>query len=162
MKNTMQNIINACLAIIVTLLIYNVFELKEKVDNLDQVSNSSAIDVVKSAYETFGNGDMEGWKKLHSEDLTFTVLGNIATTGVHVGPDNVIKDVFNVIPGTWPNFSIVHKEIYSDGDNVFVHSDMTADNLKTETMHMFKVKNGIITSFIAFDDTGSMADAAKK
>jgi hypothetical protein len=45
---------------------------------------------------------------------------------------------------------------------VFVHSDMTADGLDTETLHMFRVENGIIQSFTAFDDTGSMAAAVVK
>ena len=39
---------------------------------------------------------------------------------------------------------------------IFVHSDMTADGLDTETMHMFKVVDGLIVEFKAFDDTGSM------
>jgi hypothetical protein len=39
---------------------------------------------------------------------------------------------------------------------------MTADGLDTETLHMFKVENGIIQSFTAFDDTGSMAAAVVK
>jgi predicted SnoaL-like aldol condensation-catalyzing enzyme len=52
--------------------------------------------------------------------------------------------------------------MYSDGDMVFVHSDMTADGLDTETLHMFRVKDGIIQSFTAFDDTGSMATAVVK
>jgi hypothetical protein len=52
--------------------------------------------------------------------------------------------------------------MYSDGNMVFVHSDMTADGLDTETLHMFRVENGIIQSFTAFDDTGSMAAAVVK
>jgi hypothetical protein len=39
---------------------------------------------------------------------------------------------------------------------------MTADGLDTETLHMFRVKDGIIQSFTAFDDTGSMATAVVK
>jgi hypothetical protein len=156
MKSTMQNIINACLAIMITLLIYNVFQLKERVNNLDQLPNTSAIEVVKLAYETFGSGDLEGWKKVHSDDLKFTVLGNIKSSGVHIGKDAVIRDVFNIIPSTWPNFKLSHKAIYSDGNMVFVHSEMTADGLDTETMHMFKVVDGLIVEFKAFDDTGSM------
>ena len=98
MKNTTQNIINVSLAIIVTLLIFNVFELKEQVNELDVKPNKESIEIVKAAYTTFGSGDLEGWKKLHSDDLKFTVLGNIKTSGVHIGKDAVIKDVFNVIP----------------------------------------------------------------
>ena len=40
-----------------------------------------AKDVVKKAYATFASGDTEGWTALHADDLTFTVLGNIPTTG---------------------------------------------------------------------------------
>ena len=121
-----------------------------------------AKSVVKKAYETFAAGDTEAWAALHADDLTFTVFGNIPTTGKHIGTDAVIENVFKPIPTHWPNFNIKHKAIYSDGNMVFVHSEMTADGLNTETVHMFRVENGIIQSFTAFDDTGLMADALVK
>ena len=125
-------------------------------------SPQDAKSVVKQAYETFGSGDTEAWSALHADDLVFTVFGNIATSGIHIGPDAVIKNVFEPIEVHWPKFTITHKAMYSDGNMVFVHSDMTADGLDTETMHMFKVENGIIQSFTAFDDTDSMASADVK
>jgi hypothetical protein len=125
-------------------------------------SPQDAKSVVNQAYETFGSGDTEAWSALHADDLVFTVFGNIATSGIHIGPDAVIKNVFEPIAVHWPKFTITHKAMYSDGNMVFVHSDMTADGLDTETMHMFKVENGIIQSFTAFDDTDSMASADVK
>ena len=62
MKNTTQNIINVSLAIIVTLIIFNVFELKEQVGELDVKLNKEAIEIVKAAYSTFGSGDLEDGK----------------------------------------------------------------------------------------------------
>ena len=118
-----------------------------------------AKSVVKQAYETFGSGDTEAWAALHADDLVFTVFGNIATSGKHIGPDAVIKNVFEPIGAHWPTFTITNKAMYSDGNMVFVHSDMTGDNLDTETLHMFRVENGIIQTFTAFDDTDSMASA---
>ena len=125
-------------------------------------SPQDAKSVVKQAYETFGSGDTEAWSALHADDLVFSVFGNIATSGIHIGPDAVIKNVFEPIAVHWPKFTITHKAMYSDGNMVFVHSDMTADGLDTETMHMFKVENGILQSFTAFDDTDSMASADVK
>jgi ketosteroid isomerase-like protein len=119
----------------------------------------NAKSVVKQAYATFASGDTEAWTALHADDLIFTVFGDIPTSGKHIGPSAVIKNVFEPIAMYWPNFNIQHKAIYSDGNMVFVHSDMTADGLDTETLHMFRVENGIIQSFTAFDDTGSMATA---
>ena len=124
--------------------------------------DDDAKSVVKKAYATFAAGDTEAWAALHAENLTFTVFGDIPTTGKHVGPNAVIKNVFESIANHWPNFNIEHKAMYSDGNMVFVHSDMTADGLETETLHMFRVENGIIQSFTAFDDTGSMAAAVVK
>jgi ketosteroid isomerase-like protein len=124
--------------------------------------DDDAKSVVKKAYATFAAGDTEAWAALHAENLTFTVFGDIPTTGKHVGPNAVIKNVFEPIANHWPNFNIEHKAMYSDGNMVFVHSDMTADGLETETLHMFRVENGIIQSFTAFDDTGSMAAAVVK
>lgn len=124
--------------------------------------DDDAKSVVKKAYATFAAGDTEAWAALHADNLTFTVFGDIPTTGKHVGPNAVIKNVFEPIANHWPNFNIQHKAMYSDGNMVFVHSDMTADGLDTETLHMFRVKDGIIQSFTAFDDTGSMATAVVK
>ena len=124
--------------------------------------HDDAKTVVKKAYATFAAGDTEAWAALHADDLTFTVFGDIPTTGKHVGPNAVIKNVFDPIAIHWPNFNLQHKAIYSDGNMVFVHSSMTAEDLNTETLHMFRVENGVIQSFTAFDDTGSMAAAVVK
>ena len=50
-------------------------------------SPKDAKSVVKQAYETFGSGDTEAWAALHADDLVFTVFGNIATSGMHIGPE---------------------------------------------------------------------------
>ena len=94
--------------------------------------DDDAKSVVKKAYATFAAGDTEAWTALHADNLTFTVFGDIPTTGKHVGPNAVIKNVFEPIANHWPNFNIQHKAMYSDGNMVFVHSDMTADGLDTE------------------------------
>ena len=44
-----------------------------------------AKSVVKKAYATFASGDTEAWTALHAKDLTFTVFGDIPTTGKHIG-----------------------------------------------------------------------------
>jgi hypothetical protein len=122
-------------------------------------SHQDAKSIVTQAYATFASGDTDAWAALHADDLVFTVFGDIATSGRHVGPQAVIENVFGPIAVHWPTFTITQKTMYSDGNMVFVHSDMTGDNLDTETLYMFRVENGIIQTFTAFDDTDSMASA---
>ena len=49
----------------------------------------SNAEVVKKAYATFGSGDIEGWKKLHTSDLKFTIFGDLPQSGIHYGADAV-------------------------------------------------------------------------
>ena len=115
--------------------------------------------VVTQAYATFSTGDNEAWSKLHTKDLQFTVVGNLPTSGTYTGTDAVIKGVFEKIPTLWRNFNLEEVERYVVGDTIFVLLAMTADGLNTRSVHMFKVRNGKISSFTAFDDTGSMLAA---
>lgn len=119
-------------------------------------------DLVSEAYAAFAAGDTEAWAKIHTDDLKFTIFGDLPQSGVFVGTDAVIKNVFEVIPVYWPKFSLTPIDTKVSGDVVFVHNKMTADDLDSETMHMFVIRNGKIASFTAFEDTGSMRRAMVK
>jgi ketosteroid isomerase-like protein len=118
--------------------------------------------LISKAYASFSAGDTEAWASIHSNDLKFTIFGDLPQSGVFIGTEAVIKNVFEVIPVYWPKFSLTPIETTVVGDVVFVHNRMTADNLNTETMHMFEVRNGKIASFTAFEDTDSMRKAMIK
>ncbi len=118
-------------------------------------------DVVTAAYATFAAGDTDAWAKLHTEDLTFTVLGQLPQSGVFIGTEAVIEGVFAKIPTLWPEFTLTPINIDVVGDTVYVHNKMTGEGLDSETMHMFTLRNGKIASFKAFEDTDSMRLAMK-
>lgn len=121
----------------------------------------SPKDVVAAAYATFAAGDTDAWAKLHTEDLTFTVLGQLPQSGVFMGTEAVIEGVFAKIPTLWPEFTLTPINIDVVGDTVYVHNKMTGEGLDSETMHMFTLRNGKIASFKAFEDTDSMRLAMK-
>ena len=121
----------------------------------------SPKDVVAAAYATFAAGDTDAWAKLHTEDLTFTVLGQLPQSGVFIGTEAVIEGVFAKIPTLWPEFTLTPINIDVVGDTVYVHNKMTGEGLDSETMHMFTLRKGKIASFKAFEDTDSMRLAMK-
>jgi ketosteroid isomerase-like protein len=47
-------------------------------------------------------------------------------------------------------------ETFRADDVVFVHTRMKADGMNTESLHMFRMRDGKIAAFTAFDDTDSM------
>ena len=118
-------------------------------------------DLVAAAYATFASGDTDAWAKLHADNLTFTIFGQLPQSGVFVGTDAVIEGVFAKIPVLWPGFTLTPINTDAVGDTVYVHNKMTAEGLDSETMHMFQISNGKISSFTAFEDTDSMRQAMK-
>ena len=118
-------------------------------------------DLVAAAYATFASGDTDAWTKLHTDNLTFTIFGQLPQSGVFVGTDAVIEGVFAKIPALWPGFTLTPINIDVVGDTVYVHNKMTGEGLDSETMHMFQISNGKISSFTAFEDTDSMRQAMK-
>ncbi len=128
--------------------------------------SDSSKQIVKRAYEAFASGDIDAWAKLHSEDLKFSIFGQLPHSGVHRGRDATIKNVFEVIPLYWPNFKLEMINIDSIegelGSTVYVLNKMTAENLDSYALHMFTLKNGKITTFSAFDDYDSMRQAMIK
>ena len=63
---------------------------------------------------------------------------------------------------TISNLEILPIKYFDCGDTVFVHLHMNGDNLQSETMHRFTVKDGLISKFQCFDDTAAILQAAAK
>ncbi|MGB0541936.1 MAG: nuclear transport factor 2 family protein [Hyphomicrobiales bacterium] len=131
-----------------------------------KVNDFSSEEIVRMAYSTFASGDIDAWSKLHSDDLKFSIYGKLPHSGIHIGTEATIKNVFEVIPKFWPNFKLEIQNIDTvktqTGSTVYVLHKMTADNLETLALHMFTLKNGKINSFSAFDDYDSMRKAMIK
>ena len=104
-------------------------------------------DVVAAAYATFAAGDTSAWAKLHTDDLNFTVLGQLPQSGVFIGTEAVIEGVFAKIPALWPDFKLTPINVDVVGDTVYVHNKMTGEGLDSETMHMFKLRDGKVAYF---------------
>jgi ketosteroid isomerase-like protein len=91
--------------------------------------------------------------------LQFTVFGQLPQSGVFIGQQAVIDNVFAKIAAHWPEFSVTPINFDVVGDTVYVHNKMTAAGLDSETMHMFRLRDGKIAAFTAFEDTDSMRQA---
>ena len=73
-----------------------------------------------------------------------------------------MRDAFDVIATHWPKFQVEKINIDTVGNTVYVLNHMTADNLDTYSMHVFKIRDRKIESFTAYDDTDSMRSSMVK
>jgi hypothetical protein len=125
----------------------------------ESAGHADAKAVVEAAYATFSSGDTEAWTALHTDDLKFTIFGQLPQSGVFVGPEAVIENVFTKIAIHWTNFKLTPISITAVGNTVYAHNKLQADGLDSETMHMFVVEDGKVAVFTAFEDTDSMRQA---
>ncbi|MEJ6682955.1 MAG: nuclear transport factor 2 family protein [SAR86 cluster bacterium] len=122
----------------------------------------SNIELIEKVYETFSAGDMAAWAVLHTADFEYKNPGNFPHSGTFVGPQVVIDKSFSVMAETISNLEILPIKYFDCGDTVFVHLHMNGDNLQSETMHRFTVRDGLISKFQCFDDTAAIWQAAAK
>ena len=78
------------------------------------------------ACSEFATGNAKELAKLQTKDLQFTIFGDLPQSGVNIGTDAVIENVFKVIPVYWPEFALTPIETRVEGNVVFVHNKMTA------------------------------------
>ena len=110
----------------------------------------------KAAYDAFSAGDLEAWRAVHSEEVVWTILEGLPYAGTHVGPDNIIKNVFEQISALWPDFQVKPIAYYETGDKVFIHVTITIGNKQTEALHMATLKEGKQVAFTPFDNSAFM------
>ncbi len=122
----------------------------------------SNIELVEKVYQAFSSGNLAAWAVLHTADFEYKTPGNFPHSGTFVGPQVVIDQSFSLMAETLSNLEISPIKFFDCGDTVLVHLLMTADNLKSETMHMFTVREGYISKFQGFDDTAAISQAALK
>lgn len=121
-----------------------------------QAYSESDIEVVEQSYANFLSGDAEGWAALHTDDFVWTILGDLPHSGQRVGTQAVIDEVMGLFPKHWPDLVIDTIKTYQVDDVVFVHARVMAQGMDTESLHMFKMRDGKIAAFTAFDDTDAL------
>ena len=116
-------------------------------------------ELVLGGYKSFAEGDMESLGKIYHEDALITVNGDHELSGEYHGFENFLGNFLAQIPVKFPNFSLEILNVAAEGDRVYLHVHITADNLDTESVHMFVVKDELETEFHIFDDSQKMAKA---
>ena len=116
-------------------------------------------ELVLGGYKSFAEGDMECLGKIYHEDALITVNGDHELSGEYRGFEDILGNFLAQIPDKFPNFSLEILNVAAEGDRVYLHVHITADNLDTESVHMFVVKDELETEFHIFDDSQKMAKA---
>ena len=116
-------------------------------------------EIVMGGYQCFADGDMEGLGKIFHKDALIKINGNHELSGEYRGFDDFLNNYLAHIPIKFPNFDLEILSVTAEDTRVNVHVKYTADNLDSESVHMFVVEDGLQTEFHLVDDSQKIAKA---
>lgn len=121
------------------------------------------VDVVKSAYDAFGRGDIPGVVAVFDPGIEWVApVGSYRIGGVHKGADAIVKNFFMVLGELWETLTVTPQEFIDDGDRVIVLGKVTGKararggTVDSPYVHIFEFKNGKVTRFEEFEDTATI------
>ena len=121
----------------------------------------SNTEIAKKAYEFFGSGDIQGLLNLYSDDIKWTTpkIENAAYSGSREGKEALVE-FFEKLAESEEFSQFEPKEFIAEGDKVVVLGEFaatvkaTGNTYSAEWVHVTTFKDGKITEFQEYFDTG--------
>jgi ketosteroid isomerase-like protein len=124
------------------------------------------VDVVRSAYDAMGRGDVPGVFATMSDDVDWFESEGLPYGGHYRGPGQVGEGVFGPLFADFPDFSVTPEEFIGTGPTVAVvvryrgTASRTEARLDQPAVHVWDVQDGKLVRFRQFLDTVKYQEAA--
>lgn len=126
------------------------------------------VDVVKTAYEAFGRGDIAAVVATFDPSIEWiSQAGGYRLGGVHKGPEAIVNNFFMVLGELWDELVVTPREYIDAGERVFVLGNATGKGKATGKtvdspfVHIFNMMDGKVTRFEEFGDTATFNQAVQ-
>jgi ketosteroid isomerase-like protein len=125
------------------------------------------VGLIQSVYAAFGRGEIATIVKAMAPDVDWRVVGrnkDYPLFGGWKGPGGV-QEFFKLVGETQEATEFSPREFSAADDKVFVLGHYawklrkTGKSVASDWIHVFKIKNGKVTSFREFTDTATFAEA---
>ena len=98
-------------------------------------------EVVQKGYDCFASGDMETFVGLFHENCTATINGMHKFSGTYSGI-NEFMGTLALIPSHFDNFSVTVANMISEGEQVAIQLDASADGMEAKFIQFHKIGGG--------------------
>lgn len=128
------------------------------------------IDLAKSGYEKFAEGDIDGVLAMFDTNMEWHECNGfpfIEGDGIFRGPEAVAKGVLNLIPEHYDDFNIEIEELMESDDRVIMTGyytgiwKATGKKFKANAVHVWTIKNEKLTRFFQAVDTATIVNPVK-
>ncbi|MBD79589.1 MAG: ketosteroid isomerase [Crocinitomicaceae bacterium] len=128
---------------------------------------NSNVELVRELYDAFSTGDGKKLASLFHPQIEWQQMEGFPNGGTFVGTNDVFEKVFGLFPMYWKGWGAVAQEFYGADDKVFVIgyykgvSIESGKELKSPLIHLYTLKDGLITHFRQFTDTHLVQNALR-
>jgi uncharacterized protein len=120
------------------------------------------VGVVRSAYEAFQGGDLEGLGQHFAEDAEWETPDSLPLGGVVRGREAILGN-FAQTPTYWSKFRVNPDEYIDAGEHVVVRGVQRATgaggSFESRYLHLFKLRDGKIVRGEYISDTAKAKEA---
>jgi ketosteroid isomerase-like protein len=127
------------------------------------MSDNKAI--IQRLYEAFDRGDIAEVVSALAPDASWTEAEGFPYGGTYIGADDILTSVFMRLATEWDGWTAVANELIAEGDTVIAIGEYsgtyraTGKSFKAPLVHVWKMKDGLVQSFVQHTDTVVVRDA---
>ncbi|MEP6659151.1 MAG: nuclear transport factor 2 family protein [Acidimicrobiales bacterium] len=125
------------------------------------------VESIRSLYEAFGRGDVPTVLGAFDSNIEWREAeGNPYKPDGRpwIGPDAILQNLFMKMGTDWDGFTVHPKEFSDAGETVVVEGrytgtfKATGKSLDAQLCHVWRLRNGKVTSFQQYVDTAQLQD----
>lgn len=123
--------------------------------------------LIQNLYVAFADGDMGTILASFAEDISWTEADGFPYAGTYIGADEILAGVFMRIAADWDGWSATPHEHFEEGNTVLTLGEYsgickaTGKSMKSPLVHVWRIENGKIQSFVQYTDTVLVREAMK-
>tara|TARA_Y100000385_G_scaffold289155_1_gene357777 strand:+ start:38999 stop:39409 length:411 start_codon:yes stop_codon:yes gene_type:complete len=134
--------------------------------NFGSIEENKAI--IQNLYAFFKSGEGAKIAAIFHPKIEWKQMEGFPNGGTYIGTKEVFKNVFSQFANQWSGWEAVAEEFIPAGKRVFVlgyykgKSIEAGKYMEAPLVHIYTLKNGLITHFRQYTDTHVVQNALKK
>ena len=123
------------------------------------------LTIVSDHYAASARQDLAAMLAYVAPDVQWTEMAGFPCAGIWIGPEQVIKQVFNVLGAEWIGYKFELERLLDAGDHIIgvgLYSGVyakTGKHMTARASHVWRLKDKKIVQFEQFTDTLLVAQA---
>lgn len=120
----------------------------------------SNLSIVQNLYEHFQNRNLEQIRKIFHERIKWNQMKGFPNGGEYIGADEIFENVFKGFSENWTDWKADVTEFLDAGEDIIAVGqykgtfNKSGKYIEADFIHRYTIKNGLITNFKQYTDTG--------